>query len=290
MSSRHGDALDMAEFKAIVTASFDDIGSNVALNNNNNNIRALHPARLAPPSSEDKTARRSSPFSFLRKVKSHAASLLVSQSRPVSAPPSHSHSFVPSLPSRQPAPAPFASRNLFTRALGKSTHTPHVPDLEPKSFFFDDDEDKVDRRQMRRISARPNARLSSAFAAAPVLFGLTSPSASTPYLVSEKHDESRADLVHVCAHLLLGPFSLTFFYADIQTVTKTQASYKTLPPKASIAPFQSIFSLEQFFSSYAILPYSPLLHRLRRRRTYSSMPCIAWRSLDHPGRRSFPQR
>jgi len=32
-SSRHGDALDMAEFKAIVTASFDDIGSHVALNN-----------------------------------------------------------------------------------------------------------------------------------------------------------------------------------------------------------------------------------------------------------------
>ena len=212
MSSRHGDALDMAEFKAIVTASFDDIGSNVALNNNN--VRALHPARLAPSSSEDKTARRSSPFSFLRKVKSHATSLLVSQSRPISAPPSRSHSFVPSLlPSRQPAPAPLASRNLLTRALGKSTHTPHVPDLEPKSFFFDDDEDKVDRRQTRRIStapARPNARLSSAFAAAPILFGLTSPSASTPYLVPEKYDESRADLVHVRAYLILGPFSLTF--------------------------------------------------------------------------------
>jgi hypothetical protein len=42
MSSRHRDALNMAEFKAIVTASFDNIGSNVALN-------ALHPTRLAPP-------------------------------------------------------------------------------------------------------------------------------------------------------------------------------------------------------------------------------------------------
>jgi hypothetical protein len=210
MSSR----LDMAEFKAIVTASFDDIGSNVALDN----IRALHPARLAPPSSEDKTNRRSSPFSFLRKVKSHATSLLVSQTRPDSASPSRS--FVPSLqPSRQPTHAPFASslpRNLLTRALGKHPHTPHVPDLEPKSSFFDDDddEDEVDRRlcpTARRISsapARPNPRL-SAFATAPIIFGLSSPSVSTPYLVAAKHDfvrpESRADLVHVCAHSLLDP-------------------------------------------------------------------------------------
>jgi hypothetical protein len=217
MSSRHGDALNLAEFKAIVTASFDNIGSNVALN-------APHPTRLAPPSSGVKTTRRSSPLSFLRKVKSHATSLLVSQSRPDSAPPasSHSHSFVPSLESsRQPTPAPFASRNLLTRALGKQSHTPHVPDLEPKSFFFHDDEDehKIDRRLTRRIStvpARPNPRISSAFAATPILFGLSSPSASTPYLVSEKHDDarpkSRADLVHVCAHLLRDPFIITLFF------------------------------------------------------------------------------
>jgi len=221
MSSRHGDALDMAEFKAIVTASFDDIGSHVALNN----IRARHPARLASPSSKDRATRRS-PFSFLRKVKSHATSLLAPQSRPDSASPSRS--FVPALlPVRQPTPAPFAnslSRNLFTRALGKRPHTPHVPDLEPKSFFFDDDddEDDVHRRlfpQTRRISstpARPNSRLSSAlaFAAAPTLFSLSSPSVSTPSLIPEKHGidgpDSRADLVHVCPYLFLYLAILTF--------------------------------------------------------------------------------
>ena len=225
-SSRHGDALDMAEFKAIVTASFDDIGSHVALNN----MRALHPNRLAPPSSEDKTTTRRSPFSFLRKVKSHATSLLVPQTRSDSAsPPASSRSFVPALlPARQPTPAPFASslsRNLLTRALGRHPqHTPHFPDVvvEPKSCFFDDDDDEDDgdsRRlfaQTRRIScnpARPNARLSSAFAAAPTLFGLSSPSVSTPSLIPEKHGvvrpESRADIVHVCACLLLDSFTLT---------------------------------------------------------------------------------
>ena len=268
-SSRHRDALNMAEFKAIVTASFDNIGSNVALN-------ALHPTRPAPPSSGERTTRRSSPLSFLRKVKSHAASLLVSQPRPDSAPPvSHSHSFVPSLESsRQPTAAPFASRKILTRALGKQTHTPHVPEYEPKSFFFDDDEDeyKVDRRLAHRISAapaRPNPRISSAFAAAPILFGLSSPSASTPYLVSEKNDDvgpkSRADLVHVCAHLLRDPFTITLFFfefqAGIQIVIETQASYKTLPPQASIAPFQSHFSVKRLLSGYTMLPFSPLLRR-----------------------------
>jgi len=204
MSSR----LDMAEFKAIVTASFDDIGSNVALDY----TRPLHPNRLAPPDSKDKTARRPSPLSFLRKVKSHATSLLVSQPRPVSASPSPSRSFVPSLlPSRQPNPAPFASslprRHLLTRALGKHSHIPHVPDLEPISSFFDDDDDE-DEVDSRRIStARAHPRL-SAFAA-PILFGLSLPSVSTPYLVSEKNDvvrpESGADLVHVCARFLLDP-------------------------------------------------------------------------------------
>jgi hypothetical protein len=203
MSSR----LDMAEFKAIVTASFDDIGSNVALD-------YTRPTRLAPPSSEHKTARRSSPLSFLRKVKSHATSLLVSHPRPDSAASPSSRSFVPSLlPSaRQPTPAPFAGslprRHLLTRALGKHSHTPHVPDLEPISSFFDDDDDEdVDGRLTRRISsapARPNPRFSSAFAAAPIILGLSSASASTPYLVAGKHDVVRpgsgADVLHVCAH------------------------------------------------------------------------------------------
>ena len=214
----------MAEFKAIVTASFDDIGSHVALNN----IRALHPNRLAvPPSSEDKsttTTTRRSPFSFLRKVKSHATSLLVPQTTrsdfSVSASPrgASSRSFVPALvpvpAARQPTPSSL-SRNLLTRALGKHPQhtTRHFPDVEPKSFFFDDDDDEddvVDSRrlfsQARRIScapARPNSRLSSAFTAAPTLFGLSSPSVSTPSLMPEKHGvvrpESRADIVHVCA-------------------------------------------------------------------------------------------
>lgn len=91
--------------------------------------------------------------------------------------------------------------------------------MEPKSSFFDDDDDEeydVDSRrlfsQTRRIScapARPNSRLSSAFAAAPTLFGLSSPSVSTPSLIPEKYGvvrpESRADILHVCAYLLLDP-------------------------------------------------------------------------------------
>jgi hypothetical protein len=228
MSSRHGDALDMAEFKAIVTASFDNIGSHVALNN----IRALHPARFAPPSSEDNKTTRRSPLSFLRKVKSHATSLLVPQSRPDSASPSRS--FVPALvPARQPTPAPFApslSRNLFTRAFGKHPHTSHVPDLEPKSFFFDDDDDEddvdVNRRlfsSMRSAPARSNSRL---FAPAPTVFSL-SPTVSTPSLIPEKRDVirpgSRADVVHVCTPFTSGSITLTFFdlQAGIQVVTKT---------------------------------------------------------------------
>lgn len=224
MSSRHADPLDMAEFKAIVTASFDDIGSHVALNN----IRALQPNRFVPPSSnpKDNKSTRRSPLSFLRKVKSHATSLLApQQSRSDSASSSSSRSFVPALvPARQPTPSPFASslspRNLLTRPFGKHPHAPHFPDVEPKSSFFDDDDDEndvVDRRlflQTRRISARPNSRLlSSAFATAPTLFGLSSPSVSTPSLVPEKHrvvrPESRADIAHVCAYLLQ---DLTFFF------------------------------------------------------------------------------
>lgn len=228
--------LDMAEFKAIVTASFDDIGSHLALNN----IRALHPNRLAVPSDHIKpTTSRRSPLSFLRKVKSHATSLLVPQSsRPTDSPP-FSRSFVPALvpAQRQPTPAPFAnpsnapSRNLLTRAFPKHpAHGGlHFPEMEePKSCFFDDDEeDDVYRRQTRRVStARPNLRLSSAFAAAPTLFGLSSPSVSTPSLIPEKHGvvrpESRADIVHVCAQ---------FLFLDLITLTpfdEKQASKSSL--------------------------------------------------------------
>jgi hypothetical protein len=222
-SFRHRDAhpLDMAEFKAIVTASFDDIGSHVALNNS----RALHSNRLAPPSSssEDKTTttttRHRSPFSFLRKVKSHATSLLVPQSRSDSAASGtseNSRSFVPALvpvPAASRQPSPLSRTNLLNRALGKqaTTHTrDHFPDPEPKSSFFDDDdddEDDVDRRffpQARRISSAPAGPSSRLFsAAAPTLFGLPSPSVSTPSLIPEKHGvvrpESRANIVHVCA-------------------------------------------------------------------------------------------
>jgi hypothetical protein len=116
------------------------------------------------------------------------------------------------VPARQQPTPSSLSRNLLTRALGKHPQptTLRFPDVEPKSCFFDDDDDDglVDRRlfpQARRIScaAGPNSRLSTAFAAAPTLFGLSSPSVSTPSLIPEKHGvvrpESRADIVHVCA-------------------------------------------------------------------------------------------
>jgi hypothetical protein len=222
----YGEPADrMAEFNAIVTASFDDIGSTVALDRIPQVI--LRPNRLVPqppPSSAaDKcTGTRRSPFSFLRKVKSHATSLLSSQPKLDKAPPT---SFVPSPPTRSrpraPTPVPFASslpRNLFTRASGKHHHTPDNPHLGPQNSFFDDDDDDhiVDRPvypPRRRISsalARSNSRLSSAIAAAPVLLGLSSQSVSTPYLIAEKNDvvkpEFRPDLAHVCTYLL--PHSL----------------------------------------------------------------------------------
>ena len=297
-SSRRGDALDMAEFKAIVTASFDDIGSHLAFNN----IRALQTTRLAPPSPEDNktttaTTTRRSPLSFLRKVKSHATSLLVppqSRSDPAASSSLSSRSFVPALvpvpvpapARRQPTPAAFASssslsRNLLTRAFGKhpqqSPHFPPFPDrdVEPKSSFFDDDEDDViDRRlfstnQTRRISsvatARPNSRLSSAFAAAPTLFGLSSPSVSTPSLIPEKHGVVRPEpRVHVCAYLLSWDTLAPDIYkeAGIQIVTETQASHKTLAPKVGFAPLQFIVLVKRSFPSHAILPFSPILRRL----------------------------
>jgi hypothetical protein len=214
----------MAEFNAIVTASFDDIGSTVALDRipqvtlrPNRLVPQPHPSATTTAAAADKcSGARRSAFSFLRKVKSHASSLLSSQPKHDQAPPT---SFVPSPPPsarsrpRAPTPVPFASslpRNLFTRASGKHHHTPDNPHLGPQNSFFDDDDDDhvVDRPvypPRRRISsalARSNSRLSSAFAAAPVLLGLSSQSASTPYLIAEKNDvakpEFRPDLAHVC--------------------------------------------------------------------------------------------
>jgi hypothetical protein len=292
----YGDPADrMAEFNAIVTASFDDIGSTVALDRIPQ--VTLRPNRLVsqpPPSSATAAATdkcsgtRRSPFSFLRKVKSHATSLLLSsQPKLDQAPPT---SFVPSPPTgtrsrpRAPTPVPFASslpRNLFTRALGKHHHTPDNPHLGPQNSFFDDDDDDhvVDRPvypQRRRISsalARSNSRLSSAFAAAPVLLGLSSQSVSTPYLIAEKNDvakpEFRPDLAHVCtffapaftvAHVFL-------FYeipAAIQTVSGTQASYEVIPPKVDVTSLPFLFPVNRSFSSHTILPFSPLLHCFHR--------------------------
>ena len=210
----HADPSDrMAEFKAIVTASFDDIGSNVALD-------PLRPNRLVPPmvtsSSTDKFARRS-PLSFLRKVKSHASSILCPHPK-LDSPRAPPHSFVPTLPRRAPTPIPFASslpRNFLNRASGRNPHGPEVLDSEPKSSFFDDDDnvDNEDQRGVcpptRRISSAParsnSRRLSSAFAAAPALFGLSSQAVSTPYLAAEKDDvvkpNFRPGLAHVCTHL-----------------------------------------------------------------------------------------
>jgi hypothetical protein len=240
-SFRHAEPADrMAEFNAIVTASFDHIGSNVALDRIPQPQDALRPNRQVPqvpptrsPSSvTDKctgTGTRRSPFSFLRRVKSHATSLLSSHAKHDPAPPlPPPTSLIPSPPTRPraPTPVPFASslprNNFFTRASGKHHHcTPDYPDSGPQNSFFDDDDDDDDddivgrpvyppRRRISSALAHSNSRLSSAFAAAPVLFGLASQSVSTPYLIAEKNDvvkpEFRPDLAHVCAPLL--PHSL----------------------------------------------------------------------------------
>jgi len=227
----HANASDrilMAEFKAIVTASFDDIGSNVALDNISRD--PLRPNRLVPPtvpsSSTDKRARPS-PLSFLRKVKSHASSILYPHPKLDPPPP---HSFVPTLPRRAPTPIPFANslpRNFLNRASGRNPHGPEDLDSEPKNSFFDDDDnlnvDNVDKRACpptRRISSAParsnSRRLSSAFAAAPALFGLTSHAVSTPYLAAEKNDVVKPDfrpcLAHVCTYFPPPPlYILTYF-------------------------------------------------------------------------------
>jgi hypothetical protein len=289
MSSFCYDAADkMAEFKAIVTASFDDIGSNVALANIPDGGPPLRPNRLvtsaAPPLSAatDKCTRRN-PFSFLRKVKSHAASLLSSYTKLNPAPP---HSFVPSLPPRAPTPVPFASslpRNVLASASGKHLHPADVLESEPKSSFFDDDDDDDDdeynvdrpvcppprRRRLSSALARSNSRLSSAIAAAPVFLGLSSHSVSTPYLVAEKNDvvrpELRPELAHVCSFQLscIRVILTSFFFdlpAVIQIVSEAQASYKVLPPKVDIISLPSLFLVDRPFPSHAIVLFSPLLH------------------------------
>ncbi|KAI0307423.1 hypothetical protein B0F90DRAFT_1673439 [Multifurca ochricompacta] len=168
----------MAEFKAIVTASFDNIGSNVAL--------AIDPYPDLSTSTDNNNnkATRRPPFalSFLRK----------------------------SLP-----------RSFLTRALKKRPPAPEVQDLDHERSFFDDDDDDDDddinnnggnnlgRRTFprtglsRRIAsapARSSSRLSSAFAAAPNLFGFSSVSDSTPFPITEQRNifraDSEADLVH----------------------------------------------------------------------------------------------
>ena len=153
------DRIRMAEFEAIVTASFDHIGSQV-VTLDNIDIDSGPPTPLLP----DRSARRSA-FSFLRKVKSHATSLFLSTTRQVPPP-----SFVPALPT----PAP-------TRA----------PDV-PKRSFFDDDIDNLHRPVFRRIAsasaARPSSScLDSAFTSAPVLFDFPSYPASTSSSVAEHH-------------------------------------------------------------------------------------------------------
>ncbi|KAI9510640.1 hypothetical protein F5148DRAFT_1178040 [Russula earlei] len=219
------DPLDrIAEFNAIMTASFDDIGSHVALDN----IHPLRPTTTRPvpfssSSSSEKGATRLFPLSFLRKVKSHAASLLVSQTTPglsISPP----RSFVPSLPiapSHPPTSPPFSSslsRKFLSRAFGKHAHAPDLPDLGPNRSFFDDDDDDDDHggidprvypptRRVVSVPTRSNLRRSSVFAAAPTIFSLSSHSVSTPYLVPEKPEvvgpASRADLAHQTSKLSL---------------------------------------------------------------------------------------
>jgi hypothetical protein len=192
------DTVRMAEFEAIVTASFDKIGSQVvALDNIQVPPTTRHPRPLLTESSTRRSA-----FSFLRKVKSHATSLFLSTTRQhVSVPPP---SFVPPLPTRAATPVPFPR----TRAPG------------PKNSFFDDqDEDDNDidnvhspvfpqTHHSRRIASAPGVRpnssyLDSAFTAAPVLFDFPSSSASTSCSVAEHHGilgpDSRARLARVCA-------------------------------------------------------------------------------------------
>ena len=194
----------MAEFEAIVKASFDNIGSHVvALDNIHSTTTTTQP--LHPPT--DKTTPPRSPVSFLRKVKSHATSLLFSQTRQVSLPPA--------------TPAPFSSNSFPTRASTKSLHTPDLSDFESKRSFFDNDndddiDDVVDRpvfpptRRSRRFAsapARPDSRLSSTSA----LFGFPSSSVSIRRSIVEQHDipsaNSRAGPARVCTHLALNLFS-----------------------------------------------------------------------------------
>ncbi|KAI0005325.1 hypothetical protein BJV74DRAFT_803394 [Russula compacta] len=259
------------EFKAIVTASFDNIGSNVVLNN----IDALRPNRLVPPLSSEKTARRSA-LSFFRKLKSHATSFLVSsQTQPDPAtsgsPP---RSFVPPLPSCPSTPVPLAGslpRNVLTRALAKH---PHISDDGPNSwpkgsFFDDDDDDDIDRRvrpSTRRIAsalARPNSRLSSAFAAAPILFGFSSPSASTPYLITERHDvvrpESRASLTHRTSksslrHKLRTKFSLPKLPSPRSRLSSPLTDPTPATPSYHSHPYSAVFTDSEHTYPFSALP------------------------------------
>jgi len=297
---RKGDTVDrMApEFNPIVTASFDGIRSQVALD-------SIHPlsrtATLSAPhsSSSEKNPTRRSAASFFRKVKSHATSLLASQQSRLdaaSAPPPPARSFVPSLPagpSYLPTSTPLPNtspRTFLTRTAGKQPHTSdsYPPDLDPIRSFLDHDDDDdncVDRwvcppppRSIAFAPAGPNPRLSSVFASAPVIFGLSSPSVSvsTTHLIPEKSDVvrtvSRADPVHVCAYFLFNLFYPDpLCLGDIQSATKTQASKKVVLPKDCISSFPSLVPVQRPFPSDTIVLFSPLLRLLCRHWAFSSI-------------------
>ncbi|KAH9964618.1 hypothetical protein BC827DRAFT_1154065 [Russula dissimulans] len=219
---RQGDSVDRmaAEFNAILTASFDNIGSRVALDSIHPlspTTTTLSPPHSSSPSSSEKNPTRRSAASFFRKVKSHASSLLASQQLRLdaaAAPPLPARSFVPSLPAgpsypQTSTPLPSTPPRIFlTRTLEKQPHTSDTLDLDPIRYFLDhnDNDNCVDRcvtppptRRITSAPARANLR-PSIFASAPVIFGLSSRPVSTPHSITEKlgvvRTVSRVDSVH----------------------------------------------------------------------------------------------
>ncbi|KAI0271702.1 hypothetical protein BC834DRAFT_860898 [Gloeopeniophorella convolvens] len=243
-TSRSG--VPMADFTAFVSASLDHIGAGI---DSGAASRPLLPtnqlglyggadigATPRPPTRSPHLApsngARHAAVSFIRKVKSHAASLiqdavhgpgtstahLASLSASGSEGPEASlPSFIPLAPSRSATPVPFARsgakslpRNVFARTFGtprptgkRSTHLDTL-EAEPKGSFFDDDDSDDDGftkrgprpyRPSRRVTSapsRPYSRLSSALESAPSLFTFSEPSTSAPQ-VTEYHSTSRSD-------------------------------------------------------------------------------------------------
>ncbi|KAI0063259.1 hypothetical protein BV25DRAFT_1837954 [Artomyces pyxidatus] len=256
---RRRSGVPIDEFRALVSASFDNIGdSHLDLSpapaSHTNHASYMHPLleNDEPPADEDATPRparpvsggsRRSAFSFLRKVKTSATSavhdavhghpaLPVASTPPTSfLPPSQSHTVTPGRSRTKSLPRSLLAFGLITPQVNEKP--PPVPDL-PKlhvnsapamQSFFDTDSDGDTPNATARVSARPaSRRLSAIFASPPNQDELSAPSISS-------NESTRHLRLHSDSYTSKGPPKLS-----LTTKLRTKISRSRLSPFASTHP------------------------------------------------------